>query len=195
MEFFVPHPIDTANSSSILVPKLRSPLFVFLTSVKSELRSEIQVAAQNCWVKKGVKLPSLDASQPRLLFIVAFTLSQGQKVIACVGETLEQREAGTTMEVVAAQTQAIAAIAFKTSIKFQAGIMLFWLMSQFGLLELERYHAWTKDNGYAGVEGSVSGSNCKVLAGQPDVDGFLVGGASLKPEFIDIIKAAEVKKC
>ncbi|GJU73576.1 triosephosphate isomerase, cytosolic [Tanacetum coccineum] len=43
--------------------------------------------------------------------------------------------------------------------------------------------------------GSVSGSNCKVLAGQPDVDGFLVGGASLKPEFIDIIKAAEVKKC
>ncbi|GKA78108.1 triosephosphate isomerase, cytosolic, partial [Tanacetum coccineum] len=28
--------------------------------------------------------------------------------------------------------------------------------------------------------GSVIGSNCKVLAGQPDVDGFLVGGASLK---------------
>jgi hypothetical protein len=30
------------------------------------------------------------------------------KVIACVGETLEQREAGSTMEVVAAQTKAIA---------------------------------------------------------------------------------------
>lgn len=30
-----------------------SPPFVFLTTVKSELRSEIQVAAQNCWVKKG----------------------------------------------------------------------------------------------------------------------------------------------
>lgn len=30
-----------------------SPPFVFLTSVKSELRPEIQVAAQNCWVKKG----------------------------------------------------------------------------------------------------------------------------------------------
>lgn len=28
--------------------------------------------------------------------------------------------------------------------------------------------------------GSVSGANCKELAGQPDVDGFLVGGASLK---------------
>jgi triosephosphate isomerase len=32
------------------------------------------------------------------------------KVIACVGETLEQREAGSTMEVVAAQTKAIAGI-------------------------------------------------------------------------------------
>lgn len=30
------------------------------------------------------------------------------------------------------------------------------------------------------IVGSVSGSNCKELAGQPDVDGFLVGGASLK---------------
>ena len=30
-----------------------SPPFVFLTSAKSELRPEIQVAAQNCWVKKG----------------------------------------------------------------------------------------------------------------------------------------------
>ncbi|MEI4872643.1 triose-phosphate isomerase, partial [Klebsiella pneumoniae] len=42
--------------------------------------------------------------------------------------------------------------------------------------------------------GSVNGANSKELGGQPDVDGFLVGGASLKPEFIDIIKAAEVKK-
>ncbi|GFQ06866.1 triosephosphate isomerase cytosolic [Phtheirospermum japonicum] len=39
--------------------------------------------------------------------------------------------------------------------------------------------------------GSVNGGNCKELAGQPDVDGFLVGGAALKPEFIDIIKSAE----
>jgi hypothetical protein len=30
------------------------------------------------------------------------------------------------------------------------------------------------------VLGSVNGGNCKVLAAQPDVDGFLVGGASLK---------------
>ncbi|KAI9081922.1 hypothetical protein K1719_036184 [Acacia pycnantha] len=35
---------------------------------------------------------------------------------------------------------------------------------------------------------SVNGANYKELAGQPDVDCFLVGGASLKPEFVDIIK-------
>jgi len=29
--------------------------------------------------------------------------------------------------------------------------------------------------------GSVSEKNCKELAKEPDVDGFLVGGASLKP--------------
>ncbi|GJN37491.1 hypothetical protein PR202_gb26454 [Eleusine coracana subsp. coracana] len=38
--------------------------------------------------------------------------------------------------------------------------------------------------------GSVTAANCNELAGQPDVDGFLVGGASLKPEFIDIINSA-----
>jgi triosephosphate isomerase len=37
--------------------------------------------------------------------------------------------------------------------------------------------------------GSVTGGNCKELAQSPDIDGFLVGGASLKPEFIEIINA------
>jgi triosephosphate isomerase len=41
---------------------------------------------------------------------VAYALSQGLKVIACVGETLEQRESGSTMDVVAAQTKAISGI-------------------------------------------------------------------------------------
>lgn len=41
---------------------------------------------------------------------VAYALSQGIKVIACVGETLEQRESGSTVAVVAAQTKSIAGI-------------------------------------------------------------------------------------
>ncbi|CAF5155039.1 unnamed protein product, partial [Rotaria sp. Silwood1] len=39
--------------------------------------------------------------------------------------------------------------------------------------------------------GSVSGSNCKELAQQSDIDGFLVGGASLKPEFEQICKSRQ----
>ena len=33
------------------------------------------------------------------------------------------------------------------------------------------------------IAGSVNGTNCKEPAAQPDVDGFLVGGASLKVYF------------
>ena len=43
---------------------------------------------------------------------VAYALSQGLKVIACIGETLEQRESGSTMAVVASQTKAIAGTCF-----------------------------------------------------------------------------------
>lgn len=39
---------------------------------------------------------------------IAYALSQGLKVIACVGESLEQRESGSTTDVVSAQTKAIA---------------------------------------------------------------------------------------
>jgi len=37
--------------------------------------------------------------------------------------------------------------------------------------------------------GSVSEQNAGDLIKKPDIDGFLVGGASLKPAFADIIKA------
>merc|ERR1711972_1200348 len=37
--------------------------------------------------------------------------------------------------------------------------------------------------------GSVTPDNCKDLIGKSDIDGFLVGGASLKPTFTDIITA------
>ena len=54
-----------------------------------------------------------DSCSPCFLFQfvgekVAYALSKGLKVIACVASTLEQRESGTTVEVVAAQTKAIA---------------------------------------------------------------------------------------
>ncbi|KAM0969090.1 hypothetical protein ACFX13_017657 [Malus domestica] len=117
--------------SQDVVEVVVSPPYVFLPVVKSSLKPEFHVAAQNCWVKNGgaftgevsaemlvnLEVPwvILGHSERRLIlgesneFVadkVAYALSQGLKVIACVGETLEQREAGTTVEVVAAQTKA-----------------------------------------------------------------------------------------
>jgi triosephosphate isomerase len=37
--------------------------------------------------------------------------------------------------------------------------------------------------------GSVTAANCVELSKEPDIDGFLVGGASLKPEFVQIVNA------
>ncbi|OVA05928.1 Triosephosphate isomerase [Macleaya cordata] len=229
--------VATLNNAEVpspdVVDVVVSPPFVFLTSVKSSLRPEFHVAAQNCWVKKGgaftgevsaEMLASLDIpwvilghSERRALlnesneFVgdkVAYALSQGLKVIACVGETLEQRESGSTMAVVAEQTKAIAdrvsnwadvVLAYEPVWAIGTGKVASPAQAQEVHAELR---AWLSKNVSADVAsttriiygGSVNGANCNELAGQPDVDGFLVGGASLKPEFVDIIKSATVKK-
>jgi len=221
-----------AVPSSDVVEVVVSPPYVFLPSVKNELRSDFQVAAQNCWVKKGgaftgeisaEMLVNLDIpwvilghSERRALlgesneFVgdkVAYALSKGLKVIACVGETLEQREVGSTMDVVAAQTKAIAdrvsdwsnvVIAYEPVWAIGTGKVATPAQAQEVHAALRN---WLQTNVSAEVAestrilygGSVNGGNCKELAAQPDVDGFLVGGASLKAEFIDIINAATVK--
>ncbi|KAL0401350.1 UNVERIFIED_CONTAM: Triosephosphate isomerase, cytosolic [Sesamum latifolium] len=219
--------VSTLNAAEVpsqdVVEVVVSPPFVFLPLVKSTLRSDFHVAAQNCWVKKGgaytgevsaEMLVNLDIpwvilghSERRALlgesneFVgdkVAYALAQGLKVIACIGETLEQREAGSTVDVVAAQTKAIAAkisdwtnvvLAYEPVWAIGTGKVATPAQAQEVHLELRK---WLETMIIYG--GSVNGGNCKELAGQPDVDGFLVGGASLKPEFIDIIKSAEVKK-
>ncbi|KAJ8564969.1 hypothetical protein K7X08_001429 [Anisodus acutangulus] len=229
--------VSTLNAGQVpsqdVVEVVVSPPFVFLPLVKNELRPDFHVAAQNCWVKKGgaftgevsaemlvnLSIPwvILGHSERRAIlgesneFVgdkVAYAISQGLKVIACVGETLEQRESGSTMEVVAAQTKAIAekvtdwskvVIAYEPVWAIGTGKVASPAQAQEVHADLRK---WLQANVSAEVAastriiygGSVNGANCKELGGQPDVDGFLVGGASLKPEFIDIIKAAEVKK-
>lgn len=39
--------------------------------------------------------------------------------------------------------------------------------------------------------GSATAANCNELYAQPDINGFLVGGASLKPEFVNIINCTK----
>lgn len=228
--------VSTLNAGDVpsdAVEVVVSPPFVFLPLVKSTLRPDFHVAAQNCWVKKGgaftgeisaemlvnLEIPwvILGHSERRALlnetneFVgdkVAYALSLGLKVIACVGETLEQRESGSTMEVVAAQTKAIAervsnwsniVLAYEPVWAIGTGKVASPAQAQEVHFELRKWLGANTSPEVAATTriiygGSVSGSNCKELAGQPDVDGFLVGGASLKPEFIDIIKSGALKK-
>ncbi|XP_028090660.1 triosephosphate isomerase, cytosolic-like [Camellia sinensis] len=141
--------------SEDVVEVVISPPFVFLPIVKSLLRSDFLIAAQNCWVQNGgaftgevsadmlvnlgIPWVILGHSERRLIlnesneFVgdkVAYALSKGLKVIACVGETIEQRESGSTMSVVAAQTNAIAD-------KHHTGLMLLLLTNRSGPLEPE----------------------------------------------------------
>ncbi|KAJ6964279.1 triosephosphate isomerase [Populus alba x Populus x berolinensis] len=219
--------------SKDVVEVVVSPPFVFLPLVKSLQRPDFQLAAQNCWVRKGgaftgeisaemlvnlgIPWVILGHSERRSLLNesnelvgdkVAYALSLGLKVIACIGETLQQRESGSTMAVVAAQTKAIAdkasnwanvVLAYEPVWAIGTGKVATPDQAQEVHLELRK---WLHDNVGAEVAattriiygGSVNGANCKELAAQPDIDGFLVGGASLKREFIDIIKSLTVKK-
>jgi triosephosphate isomerase len=121
-------------------------------------------------------------------------------VIACIGEKLEEREAGNTEAVVFSQMKYISqnvddwsrvVIAYEPVWAIGTGKVATPEQAQEVHLALRR---WLHDNVNEQVAkstriiygGSVTGSNSKDLAKQGDIDGFLVGGASLKPEFIDI---------
>lgn len=132
-------------------------------------------------------------------------LAEGLKVIACIGETLEEREAGKTNEVVARQM-----CAYAQKIKDWKNVVVayepVWAIGTGQTAtpdQAQEVHAflrqWLSDNISKEVSaslriqygGSVTAANAKELAKKPDIDGFLVGGASLKPEFVDIINARQ----
>lgn len=135
---------------------------------------------------------------------IKLALSTGLKVIACIGETLIERESNQTESVVYRQMEAIVpavgdqwdnvVIAYepvwaigtgKTATPEQAQdvhqLLRKWLS--------DRCSPDVAQNVRIQYGGSVTGKNCRELAKKPDIDGFLVGGASLKEEFIDIINA------
>lgn len=134
-------------------------------------------------------------------------LKVGLIPIVCVGETLEQREAGQTTNVVRTQTEG--SLAGLTS-EQAAGIVLayepVWAIGTGKTAtpaQAEEVHAdiralLTKLFGADTAQkiriqygGSVKADNAKELLSQPNIDGALVGGASLKADsFLPIIDAA-----
>ncbi|OON13328.1 triose-phosphate isomerase [Opisthorchis viverrini] len=133
-------------------------------------------------------------------------ISAGVNVIACIGEKLEEREAGKTEEVCFRQMEAIRknlssadmwnhiVIAYEPVWAIGTGKTATEQQAQEVHLAVRK---WMEEKVSPAVAnsiriiygGSVTAANCRTLAKQPDVDGFLVGGASLKPDFIEICNA------
>lgn len=131
-------------------------------------------------------------------------LAAGITPVVCVGETLAEREAGQTEEVVKRQLAAVIhtnghciseiVVAYepvwaigtgKTATAEQAQQVHAVLRGQ---LRAATPHA---DRVHILYGGSMNSANAQQLLGQPDIDGGLVGGASLKAsDFLSIIAAA-----
>jgi len=139
----------------------------------------------------------------------AAAIKAGMSVIACIGEKLHERESGITMDVCAEQLSAIkAALKEEDWAKVVIAYEPVWAIGTGKVAtpqQAEETHAqireWIANNVSSQVAervriiygGSAKANNCVSLISCPNIDGFLVGGASLLPEFVDIIKCAEVK--
>jgi triosephosphate isomerase len=136
-----------------------------------------------------------------------FALSAGLKVMFCIGEMLEERESGRMHEVLVRQVtdglQGLSAadfggvaIAYEPVWAIGTGVTASPDQAQDahefvrGLVR-DQFGETVADAVRILYGGSVKPDNARELMGQPDVDGFLVGGASLKADsFAAIVREA-----
>jgi triosephosphate isomerase len=206
------------------------PPYTALAAVAQELAgSDIRLAAQDThWEKQGAYTGAISPlmladvgchyviighSERRQHFgetnqmvnlKVKAVLAAGLKVILCVGETKEERQADLTIARVEEQLrEGLAGV----SAGPEALVIAYepvWAIGT-GLTatpdQAQEVHAFIRqelarllgDGGPYRIQygGSVTPDNAATLLAQPDIDGALVGGASLKPElFLPIIAAA-----
>lgn len=134
-------------------------------------------------------------------------ITAGITPIICVGETLEQRQNGTTFEIVKKQTEAAldlmsaaqvsaSVIAYEpvwaigtglTATKEQAEEVIAFIRS----VVANKFDSATADALRIQYGGSMNAKNAAELMAMPNIDGGLIGGASLKaPDFAAIVEAA-----
>lgn len=134
-------------------------------------------------------------------------LAHGLKVILCVGETLEQREQGITAELVAMQTKiALGGVSKEDAANVIIAYEPVWAIGTGKTATPEQaeevcaiirkvvadiYDTDVAEATTIQYGGSMNAKNADELLGKVDIDGGLIGGASLKAEdFSIIVKAA-----
>ena len=171
-----------------------------------------EIAAEQL-VDFGIEWTLIGHSERRTLFHednetvakkITLALAAGLNVILCIGETLDQREAGTTNEIIKTQLDT-AKDAIKDWSKIVIAYEPVWAIGTGKVAtpaQAQEVHnhirAWLKDSIDEATAsatriiygGSVNDKNCKDLISQTDVDGFLVGGAALTKAFHTIVEAA-----
>lgn len=223
--------VERLNSASIPsnVEVVIAPPAAYLDhAVSLNKKAQVSVAAQNAYLKAsgaftgensveqikdvGAEWVILGHSERRTYFhetdeFIAdktkFALDSGVKVILCIGETLEEKQKGITLEVVQRQLQAVldkvqdwtnVVIAYEPVWAIGTGLAatsddaqdIHHSIREFLAKKLSKDTAEKIRILYGG---SANGKNAVTFKDKADVDGFLVGGASLKPEFVDIINS------
>jgi triosephosphate isomerase len=209
------------------------PPFPYLQTVKACLEgSPVALGAQNVYAEKegaftgevglnmlqdlGCRYVIVGHSERRHILGESDTLinrkvhaalAAGFQVILCLGETLEQREANQTEQVLDAQLRA--GLAGLSTDQLNRLILAYEPVWAIGTgcnatpQQAQQTHAFLRQrlgklvnedvahNLVIQYGGSVKPENVRTLLSEPDVDGALVGGASLKAEqFLAIIRAA-----
>jgi triosephosphate isomerase len=215
------------------VSMLLCPPYVYLPAVREWLQgSPIELGAQNLADKEGsgaytgeisgsmlrdvgCRYVIVGHSERRALYgetdaVVATKFQAARRAglvpIVCVGETLEQREAGQTRSVVERQVMAVVAAAGVAA--FANAVVAYEPVWAIGTgrtatpEQAQEVHAFIRGmiaardaTIAAGLSilygGSVKGANARALFAMADIDGGLVGGASLvATEFLEIFRAA-----
>ncbi|KAI8843422.1 Triosephosphate isomerase [Chytriomyces cf. hyalinus JEL632] len=220
--------LNTASWNPDLIEVVIAPPAPYLDLVRSKVKKEVAVSAQNVYFEKkgaftgeisseflkdlGITWTIIGHSERREIFKesdevtakkVAYAVAEGLNVMACVGEKLEEREANQTTAVVFRQLKAIAdvlkpedwdrvVIAYEPVWAIGTGKVASPQQAQDVHAEIRSWLAANVSESVAHATrilygGSVGAKNSGDLQSQEDIDGFLIGGASLTGDFVTIV--------